>query len=895
MLAIRSVLWKLTQVFRRQKSDDLRGELEFHVQMETLENIRRGMDPTEARRRALIALGGVENTRDEYRDTCTFRWIAELRQDLSFGMRSLKRNPGFSALAIVTLGVALAASAVMFSIIDGVFMLPLPYNDVDRLYCIYSTSKPGDKSDLTAGEFVSLKKRSRCFEGFAAVNHRYSVTLVDKGFPDRIDVAAVNEDFFNVIGGRAAIGRLLEAGDFNPARDSDSDSIFDGSVVVFSYQFWQSRYGGDKNVIGQSVRMNGKPVLIVGIAAPEVQFADLADLKDAVCWVPRVFGQIEDSRYITSFGKLKTGTSFQEAQAEMDVVARGVFPSDRTTGRPMRGISLVSLQESVVGKIRFRLLVLCGAVIFVLLIACSNMASLLLVRAAGRHKEMTVRSSMGASRMRLFRQLLTESILLCMLGGTAGLLIAFLARSAVLAMAPSDLPRLGMITIDLRTFGFTVLIALFTGLLCGIVPALRASKLDLTRGLKQGVQGNVLTGRSLFGRSLIAGQIAMALVLLIASGLMLRTYMELQSIPLNFDAHNVVIVDSNPPYYKPEYVGKGMAGRVKYCEALLTAMSRVPGVECAAIGELPIPPKRSPFAFYGTSKIQLYPEGQPKKNLMFGAVATSPDYFKVIKAHLLSGRLPVSGDHADRELSAVVNEAFALKIWPGTVPIGKKLVLTRDSETVTIEVIGLIADTRAAGLEKGTIPAVYMPLAHNPGIFSGKVLVRCASDPVVVLPGLRRALMAVDRDAALGKIEMLEQVLDRHYAVRRFNLFIISIFGALAFFLALIGVFGTIAHSVSRRTHEIGIRMALGARRGRVLVLIVRQGFWMLLIGETVGLASARLLNKLLSSLAFGIATTDAATYAVVALCWAIVVLSACFLPAFRATRIDPLVALRCE
>lgn len=895
LASIRAFLWRIVHLSHRSKSDAIFDlELEFHLQMEIEENLHKGMNAAEARRRALIALGGFEQTKEEYRASRGILWLSDLKQDLSYGARSLNRNPGFAVLVILMLGAALGVSAIMFSIINGILLLPLPYEDADRLIHIYSASQ-GTHGDLTVVDYIKLKKQCQSFEGMAAAESKSNVTLTDRQLPELIDVAAVNDDFFRIMGGKAVIGRILQPEDFGRERNDDSDNLYSGSVAVLGYRFWQGRYGGDKNLIGQTVKMNGRSILVVGIAAPEFRFPDLPDLAAVDCWVPRVFGESDTIRYVTAIGKIRGSATLEQAQAETDVISRGLSQTDRNWSSAARAIRLLSLQESVVGKVRPKLLVLGGAVIFVLLIACSNLANLLHFRAAGRHKEMAVRSSIGASRRRLFRQLLTESVLLSVIGGTAGLLIAILSKGAVLAMAPSDLPRAEMITVDLRTFGFTFLIALVAGVLCGIVPALRASDLDLTTSLKQGASDNVLSGRRGHGSIFIAGQIAMALVLLIASGLMLRTYIRLQAVPLNFDAKNILIINATPPYFKPEYRKGGLEGLVGYSEALLTQIRKVAGVECAAMGGLPIPTKITRFLFYGAANIQLYPEGQPSKNLLFTAMATSPEYFRVIRAHLLSGRLPGSDGLPDAAPSAVVNETFAQKIWPDVSPVGKRLVLTRGGKTESIEVVGLVADTRTAGLEKGTIPVVYMPLAHNPGTFSGTMLVRCTTDPLSVVPSLRKALIAVDKDAALGKIDLLEQVLDSHYAARRFNLFIISILGALALFLAVIGVFATIAHSVSRRTHEIGIRMALGAQRRGVLALIIRQGLWMLFIGEAIGLTAAFALNKLLSSMVFGIATTDAATYLVVSFVWAVVAVFACLLPALRATRIDPLLALRCE
>jgi putative ABC transport system permease protein len=871
-------------LWRRRQQEDLDAEIESHLRMAMRDRMERGENPEEAACSARREFGNVGLVKEVTRDMWGWTALERLCQDLRYGWRMLRRTPGFTALAIIMLGVALGASSIMFSVIHGVLLLPLPYKDPDRLVRLYSTDASGKNGTVTQKDFVKWLRLNHSFEFLAAAQPSTSDTLTDRDFPEQITVMEVTPGFFDLLGVRAQLGRLFQALDFKVVDRPNSYRRYDGDVVVLSNDVWQRRYGGDANLIGQSVMINENPFTVIGIMPPEFHFAEDAGGLPVDCWAPRVYGaNAQPWGFLTVIGRLRKGISLGQAQAEMNVVAQS---ADSTSARRTirSGSRLIALHESVVGKVRLQLLVLFGAVAFVLITACANVANLLLARSARRRREMAVRSAVGASRTRLFRQLLTESVLLCLLSGFVGLVFAIATKNTIIALAPADLPRVSAISFNATAFGFAFLIAVLTGVLCGFIPALRASRSDLTEALKEGAPVELVQSRAWFGNGLVTVQVALALMLLIASSLMIRTYARLHAVPLGFNSGNVMVLNAMPPFFKFA-VYRGQTSPERYSEALVEQVQKVPGVDCAAIGVVPIRGTSAGFYFYVDGEQRSVP-----------SVSTTPDYFRVIGCRLLAGRLFDKTDRADTPLVVVVNQSAAQKLWPGSSPIGRRIELRENpKKPAWIQVIGLVSDVRMSGLERPSIPFLYTPMSQSQGIYSGRMLVRTTANPSDLVPLLRKALQSVDRDAALGKIETLEQILDSQYAGRRFNLLLISIFGALAFVLATIGIYGTIAYAVSRRTHEIGIRMALGAQKGDVLRLVIRQGLWMLMIGEAAGIAGALALNKLMSSMVFEISTTDLATYVGISLTWAAVAILATYLPSRRATLVDPLQALRCD
>jgi putative ABC transport system permease protein len=814
--------------------------------------------------------------------------MEDLYQDLRYGLRIFVKNPGSTALSVLMLAVALGASAIMFSIINGVLLLPLPYPDADRLVRIYSTSKSGDKSAVSPADFFDWRQQAHSFEGITAFSFPLDATLTGKEFPEEIRVIPVTMDFFAVFGTQAALGRVLHAEDFDTKTNFSFLSPPQGVAAVLRYGLWQRRFGGDSGLIGQSITINGGPVTIAGVLPANFHFSDSPGKPDVDCWLPHVYKENENPKWssLTVIGRLKMGISVRQAQAEMDVIAR-LLEKKRPETNVGRGVQLVSFHESIVGNVRPQLLILFSAVIFVLLTACANIANLLLARAAGRQKEMAVRTAIGASRLRLIRQLLTESILLCVLGGFLGLMLAIFCKGVISGYAPKNLPRVEDISIDFRTFCFGLLVALLTGVLCGVVPALRASRTDLTQALKDGSSASAVRNRGWLGNGLVTSQIALALMLLIATGLMIRTFAQLHAVPLGFDPNNLISITVRPPLYKLEYQRGRMSAAIKYGEAFLEEVKRIPEIEWAAMGAPPL--------IKGGTREGFIVEG---RDVDLRLSTASPDYFRVLGVRLLEGRFFNEGDRRDSPGVAIINQTAAKELWPGLSPVGRKILRPHPSDpskSESIQVVGLVRDVKLSGLEGRAEPYVYVPLEQTRYSFYSTVLLRTKTDPSSLIPSLRRALQAVDKDAPLSDIVSMRQVLDKEFADRRFHLMLISVFGALAFALATIGIYGIIAYSVSNRTQEIGIRLALGALKSDVLRLIFGQGLWMLIIGEAIGLTGAVAMNKLMSSMVFRVTTTDPLTYVVVTAVWAAVALLACYIPARRATEVDPMVALRYE
>jgi putative ABC transport system permease protein len=863
--------------FRRQISDrQLDAELRFHLEQQISEHVASGVPPEEARRKTHLDFGGLEQIKEDCRDVRPGRWIHDFGRDVLYGASMLRRSPGFTTLAVLTLGVALGISAIMFSIINCVLLRPLPYKDSGRLVRLFARGGRLDHNDLTPAEFVDWARQNHALEAVAAAQSRSSAVLGGPEYPEQVQVMEVSAGFFDLLGVPAYQGRVF--------RDEDQD-FRDGKVAVLSYGLWQRLFGGDAGLIGRSITLDGKPIFVAGIASSGFHFLEYQGDSGADIWIPRAFRRDQAaSREVVVIARLRKDTPLRQAQAEMDGIT-GRREASMPRGSAA-GIQLVSLHETVAGDARRYLLVLFGAVTLVLMTAGANIANILLARAGGRRTEMAVRTSLGASRGRLVRQMLTESVLLCLLGGLVGIVLAALCERAIIAAAPPILPRVQEIALDVRAFGFALLVAILTGLFCGFIPAMLASKRGMTEAFKDGHLPPLARSRGWLGKGLVSAQIALALILLVAAGLMIQGYMRLLGAPFGFDATNVLMLDQHEPSFKVRYRSWAdeQESQTRFKESVLEQIQKVPGVECAAIGPL-----------HGSTYHKFMGERQANCALS----ESTPDYFRVMRIRPLSGRMLQASDTAAAPRVAVVNQSAAEKLWPGSNPIGKELMWlggSKDGIGKEIQVVGLVGNIRIFNFEEGPPqPMIYVPISQNLASWDSRILVRATGDPLGLVPRLRKAIQWIDKDAPLGKIEIMEQYLDSFYTVSRFNLLLISIFGGLAFGLATIGIYGIIAYSVSQRTHEIGIRMALGAQRGDVLRLFIKQGLWMVLVGEFVGLAGAVMIIKLIEHLVYGITAAEPGTYIVVSITWAIVAILASYLPARRATLIDPLLALKCE
>jgi putative ABC transport system permease protein len=906
MAGTRAIFARLLTVFRRkQLEDDLEEELRFHLDMETSNNVRNGMELTDAQRAARIALGNPESIKEECRDARNFILVGSLMRDLRFAIRVLWQNPGFTTVALLSLALGIGANAMIFSVLDAVLLRPLPYEEPDRIVVIGETSRerPDARWPASVPNFIDWREQNNVFEEVSAVRFSWSAVLSGAAEAYRFEGHLVTEGYFKILGGTAAVGRVFLPEDYQ-----------EGGVLLLSYGFWQRHFGCDPNVVGKPVEVDDRPYRIVGVLSP--RFRPLL-FDDVEVWAPLAWSAARsevprDFRYLFVIGRLGEGVSGEQAQAEMDTIASHLAQAYPKTNEGM-GARVDTLQEGVVGWAQSRLLVLFGAVCFVLLIACANVAILMLVRASTRQKEIAIRASLGAGRARIVRQLLTESALLAFLGGALGLLLASWGLDLLVAFSPGGIPRLDEVAIDSRIFAFTLLVALATGLLFGLAPALTVTKLDLNESLKEGGRPGA-TGmvRQRAHRVLAVSEVALALILLIGAGLMLTSFLRLYWVPLGFDPENVVTMQIHLPRGKyVTTVGKTAEGRnlkqltpqaVFFREEAVRRLNLLPGVDVASISAY------GPFSGCYGGEFSI--EGQAPASdgseppwTCFHPV--SPEYFEALRIPLHRGRIFDEKDTHDAPWAAVINETMARCYFAGQDPIGKGLTVTTEEvpEEQLREIVGVVGDTKQR-LHYETIPEVYVPFPQQNVSFIGRYqprrvettfVVRGLSDPSSVVAGARRVVAELDQDLPIFGVETLEQSRTGQLQVTTFYMLLLAVFAGIALILSVMGVYGVVSYSVTRRTHEIGIRVALGAGRTDVRKLFIKEGLVLAIIGVTIGVASSIGLTGLISSQLYGVEATDPMTFVAVSLILLGVTLSACYIPARRASKVEPMMALRHE
>lgn len=805
----------------------------------------------------------------------------EMFQDLRFGLRMLLKNPGFTITAVLSLIIGIGATSAIFSVVNGVVLRPLPYRQPERLVRIWQNKTQASISQIpvSAGNVNVWRKQARSFETVAAFYSTASIITGDAE-PEQIPGANVSHDLLPMLGYQPILGRSFLEADNKPGGEK---------VVILSHKLWQRRFGGDPSILGHAITLDHtNQFTVIGVMPPEASFPGKAEF-----WLPEKVTATDrhDMRRLSAIARLKPDVSPQMAQAEMTLInsqLKQQFPKEYEGWET----ELQPLLDSIIGKTRNSLLVLFGAVGLVLLIACANVANLLLARAAARQKEMALRAALGAGRFRLIRQLLTESTLLALVGGAGGLLLARWAVKALIALNPPDVPRLAQVNLDGRVLAFTFVITLLAGVIFGLVPALHASKPDLNTALKEGAVSSS-GGRRLrfwllrqFGLRdcMVVAQTALAVVLLVGAGLLIKSFIKLRRVELGFTPTNVITLTLSPPFNRFPKESQTM----DYYRQMLDVLKTLPGVESVAITTTA--PTAGAFM---NSPILTAGRTEPANIETQRAFVTlvSTDYFRVVGNPLKQGRLFTDDDNESSPRVAIINETMARRFFAGENPIGQRIALKGEPDK-QMEIVGVTADVKQFGVAEETKAGFYQPYRQKEVAFMD-LIVRTTADSATLIPAIRNRILSQDKFTAITRVRTLNELVSDSVAQPRFYTLLLAIFAGIALTLAAMGIYGLMAYSVSQRTHEIGIRMALGTETARILRLIIGQGLTLILAGLAIGLAGAFMLTRLMTGLLFGVSATDPWIFAIISLTLIAMALAACLFPARKATQIDPMMALR--
>jgi putative ABC transport system permease protein len=811
-----------------------------------------------------------------------------LIQDLRYGARMLMKSPAVTLVAIIALTLGIGANTAIFSVVHAVLLRSLPYAEGDRLAIVWENRQSGKgnpQNVINLANFFDWKDQNTVFSDMAAFFDQ-NVNLTGDGEPEEVPGQMATTNLFSLLRVNPIKGRTFSPDDGKPG---------EARVIVIGYDLWQRRLGGDPKIIGRKIILDNEPNEIIGVLPPEVgwyvQKGSMIS-KAPEIWTPwQVPDQLRQrrGRFARAVARLKPGVTFEQAQNEMSMIGARLeqqYPQFNTHW----GVTVVPLRTQFTGEIRKPLLILLGAVAFVLLIACANVANLLLARAASRRKEIALRAGLGATRWRIARQLLTESVLLSAFGGVLGLLLAWWGTRALLALSPPELMDIRDTAVNLPVLAFTIGLTVLTGIVFGLVPAFEASRFDLNESLKEG--GKNLGGgrrshrlRNVF----VVTQVALALVLLVGAGLMMKSFSRLQSVEPGFDQENLLTVRVNLPERKYDTEPK----IVNFFQRAAEQLRAVPGVE--SVGAINTMPFAGP---HSATRMQI--EGEPKRpagqELSTGICVVDANYFQTMHIPLKRGRLFTQQEATEMRHVVVINEAFARENFPGQDPLGKRVTINmkNENENVPTEIIGIVGDNKHKGLDLEIDPMAFWP--HPELTYSSMTLaIRTHGDPRNLAAGARNVIHQLDAEQPIGEVRTMESLMARSIAKSRFNATLLAVFSFVALVMAAVGIYGVISYSVQQRTHEIGVRMALGAQQSDVLKLIVKQGITLALIGVAAGVAASLGLTRVIASLLFDVTATDVGTFAAVAAGLFVVTVIACYIPARRATKVNPLVALRYE
>ncbi|HYK42172.1 MAG TPA: ABC transporter permease [Thermoanaerobaculia bacterium] len=864
---------------------ELDEEMRFHLEMEVKKNLERGMAPEEARREAMKSFGGVERFKDEVRDQSTAHFLETVLQDLRFGLRALRKNPAFSLAAILTLALGIGANTAIFSVVNGVLLQSLPYGGGERLVRLQADAPAASiqNAGFSPLDLADFRAQTKSFEGLVEYHSMWFVLLGRKE-PERVQTAVVSANYFDVLGVKPILGRTFRKGE---------DAHGAEAVLVLSYAYWMRSFGGDPKVVGRVFAMNDHPHTVIGVLPPIPGYPNENDLYMPVSACPfRSNPRLENNRrgrMLTVFGRLKPEVTIAAARTELNGVA-GRLAREYPDAYPKGGflVTPVSLREEMTKTARPTFLILLSTVGLVLLLACANVANLSLARLIRREREMALRSALGADRKRLARQVLTESTVLGLLGGALGLLLARAGLHLLISFATRFTPRASEIHMEAPVLLFTLVISVVTGVALGLIPVMSRKK-DLAASMNEGGERSTAgSGRHRVRNLLIVAQVAISFVLLIGAGLMVRSLWNLQRVDPGFQTERVLTMRMDLNFTKYDTADK----RLAFHEQLLRRLQSEQGVVSASIsGTFPLNDGNGPGAANGQFQI----EGDPavtEQELLPRAdfQQASQDYFKTIQVPLLRGRTFDSRDRKGNDLVALINQTMANHRWPGKEAIGHRISFDQGKTWLTI--VGIVGDVKQYELAAAPTDQIYLHLLQYPTL-SSTILLRTVANPMAMSRIVSDTVHGMDPDQPVDHFRTLEQMRTNSLSSPRLTALLLALFALLALVITATGIMGVIAFSVSQRFHEFGIRMALGAQRGEVLTMVLRQGMSLVAIGLGIGLAGALLFSRLLNGLLYGVRPTDPLTFAAVAAVLLAVAAAACFFPARRATSADPMQTLR--
>ena len=899
---LRQLLQRVRSFFRRADQDrELDEEMSVHLELAIEENLERGLSPSEARRQAFVRFGGQQQTRENHREARGLPLVETLLQDLRFALRLLRKSPAFTAIAVLTLALGIGANTALFSVINGVLLNPLPFPHANRIVVMFQDKSDFPKGSISYPNFLDWRQDNRCFEAIAG--YRWGDgTIRGTGEPEEVRARRVSATFFSILGVQPILGRNFT---------EDEDRRGANPTVILSEGLWKRKFGSDPNILGKAVNVGGAARTVVGVIPTSFRL-NIQNFRTADLYEP--VGQDEDEKFhqrdsfwgMDAIGVLRPGVTLEQAREDMKRVNAGLAATYPEIDADIKA-NLIPLKEEIVGEMRPVLLVLFGAVGFVLLIACVNVANLLLARSTGRRREFSIRVALGAGRAQILRQLLTESVVLALLGGALGLILAQWGTSSALAAVPKTVPRAEDIGLDPRVLLFTLVVSVAVGILFGLVPALKTSGTDVSASLKD--TGRAISMyRSRTQAVFVVGEMAMALVLLIGAGLMIRTLAYLWGRNPGFDPHHVLSFGVNP---SPSLAAQPPAAIRAELREIHRVIRSTPGVEHVSL-QWGADPMES------DDEVGFWPEGQPQPARQADYPSTleyvvEPGYLRTMGIPLLRGRFLTDADDERSERVAVIDNGFAQKYFPGQDPVGRRVkIFDFDADPsqrtwIAFTIVGVVGHVNQFGLADDAVQPLqaqmYRSFMQGSELFTRNaaqgfsVFVRFHSplSPKAFFAALRSALLTYNGQMIVSGDKSEEEVVARSIANQRFSMVLLGVFAALALLLASVGIYGVLSYVVGQRRQEIGVRMALGAKRVDVLRLVLSDGARMTLLGIAVGVVAALLLTRFMAHMLYGVAPSDPLTFAVVALVLSGVALLACYIPARRASCVDPVVALRYE